>query len=91
MWVATCARFNCVLTIGLLESAGKQHTLTGQPLFRREEWGDSMPVPSRTQVFISYSHEAGEWLKRLQIMLRPLTRNLNLDVWDDSRIQAGSK
>jgi hypothetical protein len=89
--VVACARFNCVLTIGLLESAAKQHTLIGQPLFRREEWGYSVPVPALTQVFISFSHEAGEWLNRLQIMLRPLTRNLNLDVWDDSRIQAGSK
>ena len=50
-----------------------------------------MAVPARTQVFISYSHEDAEWLKRLQIILRPLTRNQNLDVWDDTRIQAGSK
>ncbi len=50
-----------------------------------------MAVPARTQVFISYSHEDADWLKRLQIILRPLTRNQNLDVWDDTRIQAGSK
>ena len=50
-----------------------------------------MVVPARTQVFISYSHEDAEWLKRLQIILRPLTRNQNLDVWDDTRIQAGSQ
>jgi hypothetical protein len=45
----------------------------------------------RTQVFISYSHEDAEWLKRLQIMLRPLTRSQTIIVWDDTRIQAGSK
>jgi formylglycine-generating enzyme required for sulfatase activity len=50
-----------------------------------------MPAPERTQVFISYSHEDAEWLKRLQIMLRPLTRNHILDVWDDTRLQAGRK
>jgi formylglycine-generating enzyme required for sulfatase activity len=50
-----------------------------------------MAAPERTQIFISYSHEDAEWLKRLQVMLRPLTRNHFLDVWDDSRIQAGSK
>jgi hypothetical protein len=50
-----------------------------------------MAAPERTQVFISYSHEDAEWSGRLQIMLRPLTRNQTLNVWDDTRIQAGSK
>jgi internalin A len=50
-----------------------------------------MSTQDRSQVFISYSHQDAEWLKQLQIMLRPLTRNHALDVWDDSRIQAGSK
>jgi TIR domain len=50
-----------------------------------------MAAPERTQVFISYSHEDAEWLRRLQIMLRPLTRTQTVTVWDDTRIQAGSK
>jgi formylglycine-generating enzyme required for sulfatase activity len=50
-----------------------------------------MAVPERTQVFISYSHEDAEWLRRLQIMLRPLTRNQTITLWDDTRIRAGSK
>jgi internalin A len=50
-----------------------------------------MAAPARTQVFISYSHEDDEWLTRLQIMLRPLTRNHTITVWDDTHIQAGSK
>jgi formylglycine-generating enzyme required for sulfatase activity len=48
-----------------------------------------MPAPERTQVFISYSHADAEWLTRLQIMLRPLTRNHILEVWNDTRLQAG--
>jgi TIR domain len=89
--VTACARFDCILIIGLLESAATPHISAGQLLFRCEEWGEFVAVPARTQVFISYSHEDAEWLKRLQIILRPLTRNQNLDVWDDTRIQAGSQ
>jgi hypothetical protein len=50
-----------------------------------------MPVPERTQVFISYSHQDARWLQRLQTMLTPLTRNHTITVWDDTRIKAGSK
>jgi formylglycine-generating enzyme required for sulfatase activity len=50
-----------------------------------------MSAPERTQVFISYSHADAEWLTGLQIMLRPLTRNQTITVWDDTHIQAGSK
>ena len=44
---------------------------------------------NRDQVFISYSHADGDWLKRLQIMLAPLRRQGMLDVWEDTRIQVG--
>jgi formylglycine-generating enzyme required for sulfatase activity len=50
-----------------------------------------MSTQDRTQVFISYSHEDAEWLKRLQIMLRPLTRNQTITIWDDTQIKAGAK
>src|SRR5215813_4020817 len=50
-----------------------------------------MPAPERTQVFISYSREDADWLKQLQIMLRPLTRNQTITVWDDTQIRAGSQ
>ncbi|MDS4021926.1 MAG: SUMF1/EgtB/PvdO family nonheme iron enzyme [Candidatus Competibacter sp.] len=44
---------------------------------------------NRDQVFISYSHADGDWLKRLQTMLAPLQRQGALDVWADTRIQPG--
>jgi tetratricopeptide (TPR) repeat protein len=45
--------------------------------------------PSRDQVFISYSHKDKEWLEKLQIMLKPLTRSRKISVWADTGINAG--
>ena len=50
-----------------------------------------MPAPERTQVFISYSHQDARWLQRLQTMLRPLTRDHTIGVWDDTKITAGAE
>jgi hypothetical protein len=60
-------------------------------LVRRHNWGDVVAVPKRNQIFISYSHEDSDWLKRLQIMLKPLTRNRTITIWDDTHIRAGGK
>lgn len=47
---------------------------------------------SRTHVFISYSHKDKDWLERLRVHLRPLEKQLpHLEIWDDTRIRAGSK
>lgn len=45
----------------------------------------------RDQVFVSYSHNDVEWLRRLQIMLKPLVRNKTVELWDDTKIDAGSE
>ena len=45
----------------------------------------------REHVFISYSHKDAEWLDKLQTMLRPLTRNNTISIWDDTKIKAGAK
>jgi len=49
--------------------------------------GDAAP---RDQVFISYSHADGRWLKELQIHLQPYVRHTMIAVWDDSMIRAGA-
>lgn len=45
----------------------------------------------RTTVFISYSRKDKKWLERLRVHLRPIERTHNIEIWDDSKIQAGSK
>ncbi|WP_366838087.1 COR domain-containing protein [Nostoc sp. LPT] len=50
----------------------------------------SEPV-TRNQVFISYSHQDQEWLTKLQKHLKPMIRNQNMVVWDDTKIQPGAK
>ena len=45
----------------------------------------------RTKVFVSYSHQDREWLKRLRVHLRPLERRYGVDVWVDTDIKPGSK
>ncbi|MFN6495574.1 MAG: COR domain-containing protein [Nostoc sp. DedQUE01] len=46
---------------------------------------------TRNQIFISYSHQDEEWLTKLQTHLKPMIRNQNLLVWDDTKIQAGAE
>lgn len=45
----------------------------------------------RTRVFISYSHRDRNWLERLRVHLKPLEREFEIAVWDDTRIRPGSK
>lgn len=42
-------------------------------------------------VFISYSHKDQEWLEKLKTMLSPLVRKNSVIIWDDTKIQSGSK
>ena len=44
---------------------------------------------SRTQIFVSYSHADADWLKRLQVHLKPLERAGLIDRWDDTKILSG--
>ena len=48
-------------------------------------------VIERTKIFISYSHQDAEWLKRLRVHLKPLERRYRLEVWADTDIKPGAK
>ncbi len=43
----------------------------------------------RTRIFVSYSHADGDWLKRLQVHLKPLERAGSIEWWDDTKILPG--
>jgi hypothetical protein len=54
------------------------------------------PVPSlergiRPLVFISYSPADREWLDRLLVHLRPREHEGLVDIWDDTRLMAGTR
>ena len=44
----------------------------------------------RNKLFISYSHKDKKWLERVRVHLRPLERDHDIEIWDDTKIQAGS-
>jgi hypothetical protein len=45
----------------------------------------------RTKFLISYSHQDSAWLERLRVHLKPLERDYGAEIWDDTKIQTGSK
>jgi hypothetical protein len=46
---------------------------------------------TRRKVFISYSHADTRWLERLRVHLTPLEREGIIELWVDTKIQAGMK
>ncbi|BCL80468.1 TIR domain-containing protein [Ktedonobacteria bacterium brp13] len=44
---------------------------------------------TQRKVFISYSHENDEWLKRLRVHLKLIEREGIIDLWDETKIAAG--
>lgn len=47
------------------------------------------PVVQLKQVFVSYSHEDAEWLKRVRKFLDPLEKRGLLNIWADTEIHPG--
>ena len=50
-----------------------------------------MPTPTRTSVFISYSHADISWLRLLNTHLKPLTRDQKVEIWSDQKIRKGER
>jgi hypothetical protein len=48
-------------------------------------------IKPRNNIFISYCHRDTSWLERLRVHLKPIERDMKVDVWDDRRIRVGSK
>jgi hypothetical protein len=49
-----------------------------------------MPDRPNGEIFISYSHEDSQWLKKLRTHLAPMIDNGAVILWDDSHIQPGT-
>jgi uncharacterized protein YjbI with pentapeptide repeats len=49
-----------------------------------------IPKSERNKLFISYSHEDAKWLERVRVHLKPLERDYDIEIWDDTKIRAGS-
>ena len=46
-------------------------------------------IRMRDQVFISYSHQDAEWMKKFSAQLKLIQRTGCLDIWSDERIKSG--
>jgi hypothetical protein len=46
-------------------------------------------VHGQKLVFVSYSHDDREWLRRLLVLLKPVVRNRRFEVWADEYIPVG--
>lgn len=59
--------------------------------------GTALPMDRRSgvvaidskQIFISYSHKDGKWLKKFTEVLTPLLQNNTIRAWDDTNIRPG--
>lgn len=66
--------------------------VTKQENSGKKSSGEETPTGlKRTKIFVSYSHNDAEWKERIRVHLRPLERDYAIDIWDDTKIQAGSK
>src|SRR6478752_4375200 len=58
---------------------------------RRLAVGEAVNGARSTNVFVSYSREDADWVRRFEVMLQPLVNGQGLDLWWDDRIAAGDR
>jgi len=49
-----------------------------------------IPKSERNRLFISYSHKDAKWLEQIRVHLKPLERDYDIEIWDDTKIRSGS-
>jgi len=81
---------------GTLEGTWRSTIGTGGSVFLTNEKAYDSDMPSKVKedkktIFISYSHEDKDHLKRLHVHLKPLQKNGLVDIWDDTKIKTGQK
>ncbi len=54
-------------------------------------WDYELVAADRDLLFLSYSHDDREWLRRFRIMLQPLVDNRRLSLWADEQVVAGQR
>lgn len=64
---------------------------SAEPAEPADVLGRIIRIVEPNKVFISYSHRDGAWLERLKVMSAPLVWSRELELWDDKKIEPGSR
>lgn len=79
------------LSSQVIDGYGEYEAEKFEVLTRAQSIHSSEPKTPRNKIFISYSHKDKLWLTKLQTVLKPLLREDEVSVWDDTMIKAGAK
>ena len=86
-----------IINDGTIEGTWRSKVGTGGNLFLTNEKAhysedrSKKKEKDRKMIFISYSHEDKDHLKRLHVHLKPLQKNGLVNIWDDTKIRTGQK
>ena len=86
-----------VINSGTIERKWQSTIGTGGNLFlthEKQQYSEKYVTKTqkkRKTIFISYSHEDKDHLKRLHVHLKPLQKHKLVEIWDDTKIRTGQK